>query len=141
MLGSKSSDSVSSLPKTWSNEGGRALSEYIKLVEPPPFYQKFLLEANSSTDVVSSAIDSKQHSLSSTALADEIFLAAVANAGTHPGLVTQNSLPHATKTKSLKSSAITFPHFCDMQTPSTSFSNRYQTYSFPLPSLSVLCVL
>jgi hypothetical protein len=64
-----------------NDENRQAFLEYTQLVDPPLAYGKLLFETDSSA-VVSSAVESQN-----SALADKVFVAAVASAGTHPDLV------------------------------------------------------
>lgn len=87
----KPDSSNSSSSSNWTESWGQAVSEYRENVDVPPSYEE-ALNARSSAEVVSCAIASHRsgHVIpgsSLSAMAEDVFIAAVAVAKTHPDLV------------------------------------------------------
>lgn len=111
------SDAMSPLKSPWDERWNQALSEYIRLVEPPPAYEQLLFGARSSANVVALAVASqprKPAKRTSSTDAEKLFLAAVAAAGTHPNLVEGlSSLPGDKASHTLGSYMATFLRYAD----------------------------
>ena len=75
------------LDSAWVDEWKRAVSENVKLMGPPPSYESCILEARSASDVVVQSVDAKLATPHSRITPDQLFLAAVASAQTHPDLI------------------------------------------------------
>lgn len=77
------SKSDSSLVDEWK----RAVSENVRMMSPPPSYESAILEAESSSEVVAQCVRAKSTGRRSHVTPEQLFLAAVASARTHPDLV------------------------------------------------------
>src|SRR5271167_2298628 len=80
---SKSTSSDSSSVDEWK----RAVSENVRSMSLPPSYESFILEAHSTDDVVAQCMKAKLAGPRSPITPEQLFLAAVASAKTHPDLV------------------------------------------------------
>jgi hypothetical protein len=91
-----------------------AVAECIRLVEPPPTYERVILQARSSREIVSMAVNSTKHEQDHLHnVADRIFLSAVLASGTHPDLVNSISLADAHQVTPIKDAVGTFLRYAD----------------------------
>src|SRR5438046_7809422 len=75
------------LDSGWLDEWKRAVLENVRMMGPPPSYESCILEARSAREVVIQSVDAKLATSHSRITPDQLFLAAVASAQTHPDLV------------------------------------------------------
>lgn len=80
-LGSVDSDS------TWANVWNHTVSENVRALGQPPSYEQALLESRTPKDVIATSIKAQTAENRSLSNPEQLFLAAVAIANTHPELV------------------------------------------------------
>jgi hypothetical protein len=105
---------------SWTQSWTHAVSEYLDVADPPPAYENLILGAQSSKEVVGLALNESRkptesrHSTSPSDAADEVFLAAVLSAGTHPDLFVGTPFPASYKSPLVVSNfASTFLRYAD----------------------------